>query len=667
MSRKRPLVLSESENESQYYPGKPNNTFPLVESTYRDAWARFYEWDEEDSKNTIRSLRASSTRPNGLPAHMHDEPRSESGLRSSGSPLSEETFSVVEYDEQNGSETVTVGRIQGKDAIHEIHRNLSYDSCTPISRNIHVGDDSDTLAFLPFADDPTFDWKDFVDQHAYCSWRAPSPEDQAESFVAVQVALELVERHGISVEEIDRTAVSPVRLLNSDCERGVLARDDLGDWFRHVNTQPGADCRVFLPRSLIQSVHPTEAPQINLGTDVFCSNLNCIISCCTTHFDDIPPPRSVIPTLMSTQLSYDILDPCNCQCFLYEHTNTIPSNWTAEELEALTLSLRFSPDTTPCDLAIICRKPCYEVRCSHRLLGALRLRLEQVFRWRKRLISDNTIEKAKLGHKSKVVRRSEAILKETRHVAITVLAKRNQTAPVLEIRPIASMLANAIVHASAGGADAAAQPKEKEAQQEENGYAGRKVVRASEPAGNNAYGWLPSCRDVDSGLCKNVSIQRGLKKEVEVREGVWGLGCFVLEPVAEDEFILEYVGELLYEETVLTRERVLFRRSLGITDNTLSSAISTHRHRNYVFTLNETLSIDAERAGNESRYINHDGVRPNCRAGIKLVNGEHRIGLYANWDLEPGTELLLDYGPDYFKDKAPGMAAGGDRKNPATR
>ncbi|KAL0062283.1 Histone-lysine N-methyltransferase setd7 [Marasmius tenuissimus] len=546
MSRKRPLVLSESENESQYYPGKPNNTTSLVKSTYRDAWARFYEWDEEDSRNTLKSLRATSARRNRLP--MHDELRPESGLQSSGSPLTEEAFSIVEYDEQNGTETVTVGRIQGKDPTDGVYRNLSYDSCTPISRNIQVGDDSDTLAFLPFADDPTFDWKDFVDQHAYCAWQEPSRMfSPCESFVTVQVARELVERHGISVEEIDRTAVSPVRLLETDCERGILARDDLGDWFRHFFAQPGADGDVFLPRSLVKSAHLTEASQINLGTDVFCNNLNCIISCCTTHLDNIPPPPSVVPTLMSTELSYDILEPCDRQCFLYVHTNTIPSNWTAEELEALTLTLRISPDTSPCDLAIICKKPCYEV-----------------FRWRKRLINDNTIEKAKLEHRNKVVRRSEARLKDT--------------------RPIVNTLANAIVH------------------------------------------------------------------DVEVREGVWGLGCFILEPVAEDEFILEYVGELVYEETVLTRD-----------------AISIHRHRNYVFTLNESVSVDAERAGNESRYINHDGARPNCRARIKRVNGEHRIGLYANWDLEPGTELLLDYGPDYFKDKEPGVAARGVRKNPVTR
>ncbi|KAG7095988.1 hypothetical protein E1B28_006671 [Marasmius oreades] len=94
----------------------------------------------------------------------------------------------------------------------------------------------------------------------------------------------------------------------------------------------------------------------------------------------------------------------------------------------------------------------------------------------------------------------------------------------------------------------------------------------------------------------------------------------------------EYVGELIFDLTTKSRDDV-----------------SSHRKRNYVFTLDESLSIDSAYAGNEARYINHDTQRVNCAAFVKLVNGEHRIGIYATRPLEAGTELFLDYGPEFFK------------------
>ena len=100
-----------------------------------------------------------------------------------------------------------------------------------------------------------------------------------------------------------------------------------------------------------------------------------------------------------------------------------------------------------------------------------------------------------------------------------------------------------------------------------------------------------------------------------------------------------------------------------------------------MFKLNSLFTIDGTTTGNESRYINHaSGDNANVRAygiyikktlpfdprlgysqkkekteskfvcflTVRLINSEHRIGIFACKNIKPGTELLLDYGSDFF-------------------
>jgi histone-lysine N-methyltransferase EZH2 len=46
----------------------------------------------------------------------------------------------------------------------------SYNACAPISRNITVGDDPDKLPFIPFADDPDYDYDLDIEHHSYFAW-----------------------------------------------------------------------------------------------------------------------------------------------------------------------------------------------------------------------------------------------------------------------------------------------------------------------------------------------------------------------------------------------------------------------------------------------------------------------------------------------------------------
>ncbi|THH20330.1 hypothetical protein EW146_g1026 [Bondarzewia mesenterica] len=167
--------------------------------------------------------------------------------------------------------------------------------------------------------------------------------------------------------------------------------------------------------------------------------------------------------------------------------------------------------------------------------------------------------------------------------------------------------------------------------------------------------------DAAADICQNSSIQQGRSKAVEVLASDNGLGLFAAEPMEEKDFIIEYVGEIVYEPTIDSRECVFscYRpRDLLSPRHLLTLSfypfpafrdLARHRQRNYVFALNGSFALDAVYAGNAARYINHGTAESaNCDAHVRLVNGEHRIGIFAARDIEAGDELFLNYGGIFF-------------------
>ncbi|KAG5932277.1 hypothetical protein E4U60_005345 [Claviceps pazoutovae] len=150
--------------------------------------------------------------------------------------------------------------------------------------------------------------------------------------------------------------------------------------------------------------------------------------------------------------------------------------------------------------------------------------------------------------------------------------------------------------------------------------------------------------DLHATGCQNCDLQRGTSKALLLGQSQLegcGYGLFTAGPIAQDDFVIEYVGELITHDEGVRREA---RRG---------DVFDEESNVSYVFTLleDEGIWVDAAIYGNLSRYINHasehDTRGCNVTPRILYVNGEYRIKFTAMRDIQAGEELFFNYGENF--------------------
>ncbi|KAI8907729.1 hypothetical protein DFJ77DRAFT_434430 [Powellomyces hirtus] len=105
----------------------------------------------------------------------------------------------------------------------------------------------------------------------------------------------------------------------------------------------------------------------------------------------------------------------------------------------------------------------------------------------------------------------------------------------------------------------------------------------------------------------------------------WGL--FAAKRIPTNEFVIEYIGEIIREKVADHREKGYERQGIG---------------SSYLFRIDGGDIIDATKRGNMARFINHN-CEPNCSAKVITVAGKRRIVIYAHRDIQEEEEITYDY------------------------
>ncbi|KAI0656123.1 hypothetical protein C8Q70DRAFT_391854 [Cubamyces menziesii] len=586
----------------------PASAKQLVAQTFKHVWKGYYTWETVHSSQLLGSLAAKNpAKPIEFSALAAEDDSSE--VATSGASFRR---NHVVNDKWDGltrrTESVVVSS--------HLTPHPPYESCTPITHNILHGDDSNFMPFVPLADDPTFNHQEHAYEYKALAWQQ-AYRDPETLEITMETARRLVV-DGLSAQQIDDTAVLPL-ILRTTSLWGALWNAKQSD----AIVWPGSS------RTLCSVPDVSPPPANNLRSrlqdylTLCCRRPDCLQANCFSH------------SMQQAVINYDGhryrgAEPfwclpaqtiCGDACTLRRQAvSEHDVSWSAENIDDLRVIAHLGTPMTPCDLAILCHKPCYEVAVMCRKhdnfyvpvkgqgggSGGAGTTDRQGYGSQS---TSDILRDPSCDHPGPCRPDTDcACFKNQSHCTKLCRCSRNCARRRKGCRC-------AVIAAKAS-----------------KGAGTRLCVGTHCPCRASKRECDPDvCACCETGSCRNAQIQKQQHKHVQVKTGEYGLGLFLLEDARPGDLIIEYVGELIFEPTFVCRGQV-----------------ADHVGRSYVFGLNDVFSVDATNAGNASRYINHAPTRQaNVKAIILAVNEDQRIGIFAKKDIPAGAELFMDYGPEY--------------------
>ncbi|KAI0297413.1 hypothetical protein BC826DRAFT_165885 [Russula brevipes] len=640
-------------------PATPTLVSPSGENTalafriYKEVWDEFNKWKVEDCRQQLRLLQKPLPSPEAAEAATEMAPTFRTG-----EPGDVEIVYLCDAEddaplEASGGTVLTCNAVDLK-LPPDFLPHPRYESCAPSPQTIGIRvtsaafDEFGKAPFVPYADDPTFNAnfaRGYLRQFPSFAWEELVDPDVEE--IQFEVLRRLCVGHGLSLEDIDATNVLPKLRENNQSGfiYGMTQRDRLfwtgsiadlatdadtpeGGWFNPRTNEPGIDDL----RRRIQSIAP-----------YFCANPGCIQALCPRHVEELNSDGSprVLPPAVPRVASghYPEGSSCGGMCFREIDSASQQDDvvWEDAEVDELRCVLEIIPDTIPCGLAKLVRRPCREV-----------------FVHRRRLISDDRIypessqaltvqEKEAMASKTPVSMEKSVPLRPCSHIGPCDINNRKCICAEKSVHCTANCYCGPPCRRRRPGCRCTGKGNKKKTCERDSrcpcfkaGWECDPMVclcetKSTPKRGKPVSEQRRAIKPYGKLVCQNSDIQRGVAAELEIKRGKFGLGAFAVKPIHSDQFIGEYIGELI---PISDDKRMKLREHVGL---------------NYNFTLDKENAIDSARVGNETRYINHGEQKDANATGIaKFVFGEARIGFYALRNIKADEEIRFDYGVAYW-------------------
>jgi histone-lysine N-methyltransferase EZH2 len=148
-----------------------------VRFVFRSVWEEFYDWEAAHCQSAIKSIGFSShascfSHVIGSSHRLHGNRQPMMLVKAPPQPSSlDNQLDVICSDYTNRSPPIETRATFETIYAPEFSEPPVYESVAPITRSIHHGDDDDSMAFVPYADDPTFDALDHTLQYRSFSWQ----------------------------------------------------------------------------------------------------------------------------------------------------------------------------------------------------------------------------------------------------------------------------------------------------------------------------------------------------------------------------------------------------------------------------------------------------------------------------------------------------------------
>jgi hypothetical protein len=157
----------------------PQISRDVVRFVFRSVWEEFYDWEATYCQSAIKSLGLSLHAPHTSDVITLPRTHSRNGQRTniilpvppqSLFPATDQPdISCLDYTQEDSP--VAARSVVEVINVPKLSAFPVYESVTPTTRSIHHGDDDDSMAFIPYADEPDFDALDNTLQYGSFSWQ----------------------------------------------------------------------------------------------------------------------------------------------------------------------------------------------------------------------------------------------------------------------------------------------------------------------------------------------------------------------------------------------------------------------------------------------------------------------------------------------------------------